>query len=72
MTSTLEKAISQVQTLPEADQNAIADLILSEVEDRKRWDEKFADSQDALAQIAKQVRSDIQAGRVRQLGIDEL
>jgi hypothetical protein len=72
MTSTLEKAISEVENLPEAEQDAIADLILAELEDRKQWGQKFADTQGPLERWAEKVRSDIKAGKVRPLGIDEL
>ncbi len=72
MTSTLERAISEVETLPEADQNAIADLILTELEDRKQWDQQFAATQEPLQRWAEKVRADIRAGRVRPQGIDEL
>ena len=49
MTSTLERAISEVETLPEAEQNEIADLILTELEDRKQWDQQFAATQEPLS-----------------------
>lgn len=42
MTEMLEKAISEVQQLSETDQNAIAQLILEELEDERRWDAAFA------------------------------
>ena len=38
----LEKAISEVQQLSETDQDAIAQLILEELEDERRWDAAFA------------------------------
>jgi hypothetical protein len=72
MTSALERAISEVQNLPEVDQNSIADLILAELEDRKQWDKQFADTQEGLRRAAEKVRADIKAGKIRQMGIDEL
>ncbi len=72
MTHLLEEALAQVQTLPDAEQDAIAALILEELADERRWDDAFARSQEQLAQLADGVRQDIRDGRVRSLGIDEL
>ena len=38
MTELLEQAIAGLKTLPPNDQNAIATLILEELEDDQRWD----------------------------------
>ena len=72
MTHLMEKALAEIKKLPEADQDAIAAIILEEISDELRWDEAFARSQDELASLADRVREDIRAGRVRNAGIDEL
>ncbi len=72
MTQLLKQAFEQARKLPDIQQDALAALILEELEDEQRWDESFARSQDQLSRIADKVRSDIAAGRVRDLGIDEL
>jgi len=72
MTHRLEQAIAQLSKLPDSDQDAIAALILEELADEQRWQESFARSQDKLAVLAERARIDIQAGRVRDIGIDEL
>ena len=72
MTQRLNEAIAKLQQLTPQEQDAIAQLILDELADEQQWDEAFANSQDALADMAAKVRQDIQAGRVRQLGIDDL
>jgi hypothetical protein len=72
MTQLLQKALAEVQKLPEPEQDAIATLILDELADEQRWEESFARSQDRLAQLAAKAREDIRAGRVKKLGIDEL
>ncbi len=64
MTQLLEEALTEVRKLPESEQDAIATLILAELEDERRWQETFARSQDQLARLAAKVREDIQAGRV--------
>lgn len=72
MTQLLEEAIARLQQLPPEEQDAIAQLIMAEMEDEQQWDEAFAHSQDKLTELAAKVRLDIQTGKVRSLGIDEL
>ena len=72
MTRLLEQAIGEARKRSEAEQDAIAALILEELADDRRWDEAFAASQDRLSELAAKVRGDIAAGRVRDVGIDEL
>ena len=72
MTQLLEKVFSEVQKLPPEKQDAIAAVILEELEDAQLWDKAFSESQDKLAQLAQKVRADIKAGRIRKMGIDEL
>ncbi len=72
MTQLLQQAITELHKLPDADQDAIAALILAEIADDQDWDEAFRNSQDQLSKIAEKVRSDIRSGQIRDLGIDEL
>ena len=72
MTQLLEKVLTEVQKLPPEKQDAIATVILEELEDAQLWDKAFSESQDKLSQFAQKVRTDIKAGRIRKMGIDEL
>jgi hypothetical protein len=72
MTHPLKQAISAVQSLPEADQDMIASLIMAELADQEHWEHQFAASQPQLAELADKVRADIRAGRVSSGGIDQL
>ena len=72
MTQLLEKALAEVQKLTNPDQDTIAAMILDELADERRWDQAFARSQEQLGRLADRVRQDIRAGRVRNVGIDEL
>jgi hypothetical protein len=72
MTYPLEQAISAVQTLPEADQDMIASLIMAELSDQERWKNRFAETEPQLSKLAAKIRADIQAGRVRIAEIDQL
>jgi cytochrome c-type biogenesis protein CcmH/NrfF len=72
MTQLLQRALSEVQKLPDPQQDAIAAMILDELADEQHWEEQFAGSQSKLAQLANKAREAVRAGRVRQGGIDEL
>ena len=72
MTQLMEQALAEIGKLPEADQDAIAAIILDEIADERRWDKSFSGSQGKLAKVAERVRDDIRSGRVKDVGIDEL
>ncbi len=72
MTQLLEQALTEVRKLPEPEQDAIASLILDELADQRRWQERSARTQDQLARLAAKVREDIRAGRVHSGGFDQL
>ncbi len=72
MTQLLEKALTEVYKLPPEKQDAIAAVILEELEDEKRWEEAFATSQDKLAKLAQKVHIDIKAGRTKKMDFDEI
>ena len=72
MTQLLEKVLIEVYKLPPEKQDAIAAVILEELEDERLWDKTFAESQDKLAQLASKVSADIKAGRIKKMGINEL
>lgn len=67
MTQLLEKVLTEVYKLSPEKQDAIAAIILEELEDEQRWDKTFADSQDQLAQLAQKVRADIKAERFKKI-----
>ena len=67
MTQLLEKVLTEVYKLPPEKQDAIAAVILEELEDERLWDKAFAESQDKLAELARKVRSDIKAGRIKNI-----
>lgn len=72
MTKLLEQAIERVKTLPETDQDAIAALILEELEDETRWDKTFYQSQNALAQLAEAALAEDRAGKTQELDPETL
>lgn len=68
----LEQALERLKGLTAAEQDAMAALILEELADEAHWDSQFAGSQDQLARLAERARQEIRAGKVRDVGIDEL
>ncbi|MGH8002315.1 MAG: hypothetical protein ACREPR_23520 [Brasilonema sp.] len=72
MTNLLEQAIARLKTLPASEQDAIAAMILEELEDDIRWDESFANSQDALAKLAAAAMAEYHAGETQQLDPETL
>ena len=72
MTHLLERVLTEVYKLPPEKQDAIAAVILEELEYERLWDRVLAESQDKLTQLARKVRADIKAGRVKKMGIDAL
>ena len=67
MTRLLKKAMSEVEKLPESEQDAVAALVLEELASEQRWTELFAKSQDKLAKLAEKALADHAAGRTRPL-----
>lgn len=72
MTELLEAAIAQLKTLPTDKQDAIATLILEEIEEEQRWDESFARSPSLLAQLATEAMAEYQAGKTQELDPETL
>ncbi len=71
MTELLEKAISEVKRLSEVDQDAIAQLILEELEDERRWDAAFTKSPELLEQLLAEAETEDRAGLTRECKPDE-
>ncbi len=72
MTDLLEQAIARLKTIPASDQDAIAALILEELEDEARWDASFAKSQDALAKFASEAMAEYRTGKTQALDPETL
>ncbi|RAM48571.1 MAG: hypothetical protein C6Y22_26990 [Hapalosiphonaceae cyanobacterium JJU2] len=72
MTELLERAIAKLKTLPASEQDAIAAMILSELEDEVKWDASFAKSQDVLAQLAAEAMAEYRAGKTQELDPETL
>ena len=69
MTELLERAIARLKTLAASEQDAIAAMILEELEDEILWDEAFARSKDALAKLATEAMAEYRAGKTEELNL---
>lgn len=72
MTKLLERAVEKARKLPDPEQDAIAAIILEELEDEARWEEAFARSRDALAKLAQEAMLEDRAGKTKELDPDGL
>ena len=72
MSEMLDKAVEQAKRLPVDQQNAIAAIILEEIEDEQRWHAAFARSSDALEQLAAEAEQEDRAGLTEPLDPDAL
>ncbi|MEH2157613.1 hypothetical protein [Nostoc sp.] len=72
MTELLQQAIAKLKNLPANEQDAIATMILAELEDERRWDEAFARSPDMLAKLATEAMVEYRAGKTQELDPDTL
>ena len=72
MSQLLDQAVAEARKLPDAEQDAIAAIILEEIEDDRRWDEALARSPGKLAALAARAEEQVRAGRCLKAGFDEL
>ena len=74
MSHLMEQAFAKARELPQEDQDAIASIILCEIESGQRWDELFSrpESADLLSRMADEALADVRAGRAIPLDVNEL
>jgi hypothetical protein len=72
MTKLLEEALAKVQSLPASEQDAIAQIVLDEIESERRWDELFVKSPKKLAKLADAAWSEHETGTSEPLDPDKL
>jgi hypothetical protein len=72
MTELLEQAIARLKALPANQQDAIAAMILEEIEEEIRWENTFANSPDFLAKLAAEAIAEYHAGKTQELDPETL
>jgi hypothetical protein len=63
MTELLEQAIAQLKGQSSDRQDAIAALILEELDEERRWDKSFGRSPDLLARLAAEAMDEYGPGK---------
>jgi hypothetical protein len=72
MSQLLDQAVAEARKLSDAQQDAIAAIILEEIEDEQRWEQALARSPSKLSALAARAEEQVRAGHCRQAGFDEL
>lgn len=72
MTGLLKKAFDRASELPPEEQEALARLVLAELESEARWADLFARSQDVLERLADEALQEFEAGETEPLDPDTL
>jgi hypothetical protein len=67
MTVLLKKAIKKVSTLSKNEQDELAQLILDEISDEKKWSDKFYKSQSVLSLLADEAVRENIGGKTKDL-----
>jgi hypothetical protein len=68
----LERAISEIEKLPPAEQNQFAAWILAELHTDHRWSKSFAKSSDVLSDLADEALAEHKAKKTKKLDPDNL
>jgi hypothetical protein len=72
MTKLLEQAVAKARALPETEQDAIAQVLLDEMESERKWDELLAKSPEKLRKFADAAWAEHLAGHSNPLDPDSL
>ena len=74
MTRSMQQAVARASQLPEEEQDALAAIMLREIESERRWDELFSRpaSVELLGRMADEALAEADSGRCQQLNVDEL
>jgi hypothetical protein len=72
MTKQLEQAFAKAARLPKREQDALAEWLLLELEDERRWKKAFKASRKTLGELADEALAELREGKTRPLDPDEL
>lgn len=72
MTTLLEKAFSEASKLPSVAQNSLAKWLLEEMEEEKKWETKFAESEDILERLADEALDSDNKGKTKPMDFEKL
>lgn len=72
MTTLLDKAYQKALQRPEPEQNVFASRWLEELESESQWESQFANSEGALADLAKEALAEDDAGKTQPLNTERM
>lgn len=72
MTKFIDRAFQEASKLPEVVQNALAKWLMEEMEDEKRWEKTFAETDDILEKFADETLLSDKHGKTKPLDMDKL
>jgi hypothetical protein len=72
MTELLRKAFEKASKLPAQEQDALASVLLNEIEGEQKWDSTLAETQDELAGLADAALAEHRAGKTDTLDPENL
>jgi hypothetical protein len=72
MTKLLARALKKMKALPGPEQDAIASLVLEELEDERRWEKAFAKSGRALRRLGEEAAAEHRAKKTKPLDPERL
>lgn len=72
MTTLLEQAVAKARDLSAPEQDALARLILEEIESEQKWDALFANSAEKLAKLGDAAAAEYASGKTEPLDPEKL
>ena len=72
VTSLLKKAFVAASELPAGEQDTLASQMLREIAWEKKWETALSNNPEKLSALVEEALGDIQAGRVRELNVDDV
>ena len=72
MTQSLEKAILEIKKLPDEEQDAIAAVIMAELESERQWDNAFENSRAELDQLAEEALKEYSDNKTEPLDPEQI
>ena len=72
MAKLLDRAFQEASKLPEITQNALANWLIEEMEDEKKWERTFAETEDILERLADEALLSDKQGETKPLDVDKL
>ena len=70
MTRLLERAISEIRKLPSDEQEAIAAVLMAELESERRWERAFDATAEQLCRLADEALGEYRAGKTEPVESD--